>query len=118
MNRRILSNSTNSSTVAVEAVLRAEGAAEERVRQARRDAGALVAAARAREEAIKRRADARITRAHVSHMARIEAEIARLEGALTPLVDIESSDEEHAALTRVIRGLAAELTGQSDDRVG
>ncbi len=117
MNRRILSSSTNSSTVAVEAVLRAEGAAEERVRQARRDAVALVAGARAREEAIKRRADARISRAHVSHMAGIEAEIARLEGALSPLADIESSDEEHAALSRTIRRLAAELTGQSDDRV-
>jgi hypothetical protein len=117
MNRRILSNSTNSSTAAVEAVLRAEGAAEERIRQARRDAGAVLAAARAREEAIKRRADARISRAHVSHMAAIEAEIARLEGALAPLADFESSDEEHAALTRVVRRLAAELTGQTDDRV-
>ncbi len=117
MNRRIPSNSTNSSTVAVEAVLRAEGAAEERLRQARRDANAVLSAARAREEAVKRRADARISRAHVSHMAGIEAEIARLEGALTPLADLVSSDEEHAALTRVIRGLAADLTGQTDDRV-
>jgi len=117
MNRRISSDSANSSTVAVEAVLRAEGAAEERLRQAKRDAGAVLAAARAREEAIKRRADARISRAHVSHMAGIEAEIARLEGVLAPLDDIASSDEEHAALTRLIRGLAAELTGQTNDRV-
>ena len=117
MNRRILSNSTNSSTVAVEAVLRAEGAAEERIRQARRDAGAVMAAARARAEAIMRKADARISRAHVSQMAAVEAEIARLETALVPLADIEPSDEEHAALTRVIRRLAAELTGQTDDRV-
>jgi vacuolar-type H+-ATPase subunit H len=117
MNRRILSNATNSSTVAVEAVLRAEGAAEERIRQARRDAGAVVAGARARAEAIKRKADGRISRAHVSQVGAVEAEIARLERTLVPLADIESSDEEHAALTRVIRRLAAELTGQTDDRV-
>lgn len=117
MNRRFLSNSTNSSTVAVEAVLRAEGAAEERIRQARRDAGSVLAAARTRAEAIERKADTRISRAHVREMAAVEAEIARLERALAPLTDIETDDEEHAALTRVIRRLAAELTGQSDDRV-
>ena len=109
-------NARNSSTVAFEAVLRAEGACEERIRQARRDAAAIMTTARAREEAIKRRADARISRAHVAHLRKIDAEIGRLESALISSPNSESSAEESAALAKAIATLAAELTGQADDR--
>jgi hypothetical protein len=106
----------SASTVAVEAVLRAEGAAEERIRRARHDAAAIVAAARAREEAIKRRADTRISRVHIAYMARIDEEIARLETQLTPASDAADAAEA-AALARVIDRLAGELTGRSDESV-
>ena len=117
MTRTPPTRSANASTAAVEAVLRAEGAAEERIRQARRDAAALVAAARAREEAIARRADARISRVHIAYMARIDQEIARLEAALAPASGAGSDDAEAAALTRVIERLAGELTGRTDENV-
>ena len=105
----------DTSTSALEAVLRAEGAAEERIRQSRRDAAAVLAAARARADTIKRRADARIARAHVSHMARIDAEIARVEAAMTPATSTEPDEREAAAFARVVARLAAELTGGSDE---
>lgn len=114
MTRPPSSKTGSSSTTAVEAVLRAEGAAEERIRQARRDAGAIVAAARAREDAIKKRADARIARTHIAHMNRIDAEIARMEAALAPSPGGGADDDETAAMARVIERLAAELTGERD----
>lgn len=115
MTRHPLPRSANSSTVALETVLRAEGAAEERVRRAHRDADAILAAARVRAETIKRRADLRISRVHVAHMGAVDAEIARRRAAAADPADAGTDADETRALARVIERLAAELTGEVDD---
>ncbi len=112
---------SSANAAAVERVLAAERGAKESLRLARDEAQGVAASARARADAIRRRSDERISKAHVVIDARIEAEIVRLtKEALS--ADATSEDDQRRgvggdALKRAVKRLAARMTGE-DDGVG
>lgn len=103
----------------VERVLEAERSAEAALSQARAAGEALIAAAHAREEAIRRRGDDRISRLHVALKGRVDAEIERLkQGAAAS--DVSPAGGQPVAidprsLARAVERLAAKLTGQDHE---
>lgn len=102
-------------------VLDAEKAAERRLEEARRSARAIVAAARAREEAIGKRTDERLSRLHSAMRRRIDAEIARQREEFDAAYRSDGSPRivvETAALRRAVDRLAARLTGYDDEDPG
>lgn len=93
--------------LAIERVLRAESDGEARLRKCRAQAQALIAAAREQAAAITKRTDARLSKLHAAHSIKVSAEIANLPPARATAR--ETIDD--AALARIIRRLAAKLTG-------
>lgn len=100
---------------AIERVLEAERASEERLRDCKRRAQALVAAARDRAEAIRRRAGARISKLHASYHRRIAQDIAALGGPPASTAEISEGRRDVAALRQAAERLAAKLTGGEDE---
>ena len=111
------SNAANAATV--ERVLDAERNVEARVRKAIDEADFVVRSAWARGDAIRQRADDRISRLHVAMEDRIETEIARLRKEFLEgedgHVDELQLGVDHDALQRAVRRLAARMTGETDD---
>lgn len=95
--------------LAIERVLQAERAGEDRLRDCRAQAEALVASAREQAAAVTRRADARISRLHAAYLNKISAEIANLP---TPQAAVSETVDD-ADLAGAARRLAAKLTGGS-----
>ena len=111
------SNAANAATV--ERVLDAERSVEARVRKAIEEADLVVRSAWARGDAIRQRADERISRLHVTMEDRIETEIARLRKEFLEAeeghVDEVQLGVDRDALQRAVRRLAARMTGETDD---
>jgi vacuolar-type H+-ATPase subunit H len=111
------SNAANAGVV--ERVLDAERSVEGQVRKAIEEADFIVRSARARGDAIRKRADDRISRLHVAMEERIETEIARLRKEFQEAEDSPANDPQFGvkrdALRRAVRRLAARMTGEIDD---
>jgi len=111
------SNAANARVV--ERVLDAERSVEGQVRKAIEEADFIVRSARARGDAIRKRADDRISRLHVAMEERIETEIARLRKEFQEAEDSPANDPQFGvkrdALRRAVRRLAARMTGEIDD---
>lgn len=96
---------------AMERVLKAERAAEAKLRDCRQQAAAIVAAARERAGGIARRADARISKLHMAYMQKIGRDIALLASQSAVPGDGARDSVEAAVLAQAARRLAAKLTG-------
>ena len=108
--------SNAASAAAVERVLDAERDVEAQVQKAVDEADRAARAARARADAIRRRADERISRIHVAMEERIEREIARMRKAFLQAEDDPENDPQlglkRDALQRAVHRLAARMTGE------
>jgi vacuolar-type H+-ATPase subunit H len=115
----ISAGSSATNAAVVERVLDAERSVEGQVRKAREEADFVVRSARARGDAIRKRADDRISRLHVAMEERIETEIARLRKEFQEAENSPANDPElgakHDALGRAVRRLAARMTGEIDE---
>ncbi|HKN30834.1 MAG TPA: hypothetical protein VJY34_24365 [Roseiarcus sp.] len=102
----------------VERVLDAERGVEGEVQKAIEEADRVVRAARARGDAIRRRADDRISRLHVTMEDRVEREIARMRKEFLEAEDDPGHDPQlglkRDALHRAVHRLAARMTGEVD----
>ena len=102
-----------------ERVLDAERSVGGQVRKAIEEAEFIVRSARARGDAIRKRADDRISRLHVAMEDRIETEIARLRKEFLEAEDSPANDPQlgvkRDALRRAVRRLAARMTGEIDE---
>jgi len=102
----------------IERVLDAERECEKILEQARKSAEALIVAARAREEAIRKRADARIVRLHEAMKRRVDAEMARMRAEYEQSDAPAPGEADYAigqeALREAVGRLAAEMTGGGD----
>ncbi len=97
--------------VAMERVLEAERAAETMLQSRRKEAEALIAAARERAATITRRADARVTRLHTAYRDKIDADIASLPQPPAAASELVSGFTADADLVSAAQRLAANLTG-------
>jgi len=116
MQRIVASRSNAASAAVVERVLDAERDVEGQVQKAVDDADRAARAARGRADAIRRRADERISRIHVAMEVRIEREIARMRKAFLETEDDPENDPQlglkRDALQRAVHRLAARMTGE------
>ena len=119
MARDLSAGSNAANAGVVERVLDAERSVEGQVRKAIEEADFIVRSARARGDAIRKRADDRISRLHVAMEERIETEIARLRKEFQEAEDSPANDPQFGvkrdALRRAVRRLAARMTGEIDD---
>jgi vacuolar-type H+-ATPase subunit H len=95
---------------AIERVLHAERAAEQKLTDCRERAQAILAAARDCAAAITRRADARISSVHTAYLHKVQAELASLR-APSAVADSGQSRDGTAALQAAAARVAAQLTG-------
>ena len=114
-----VSNSAHAVNAAVvERVLDAERDVEGQVQHAVDEADRAARAARARADAIRRRADDRISRIHVAMEERVEREIARMRREFLEAEDDPENDPhlglKRDALQRAVHRLAARMTGEID----
>ncbi len=118
MERRVATGSNPISAAIVERVLDAERDVEGQVREAVDEADRAARAARARADAIRRRADDRISQIHVAMEGRIEREIVRMRKEFLDAEDGPEHDPQlglkRDALQRAVRRLAARMTGEAD----
>ena len=117
---RGLSAGSNAANAAVfERVLDAERSVGGQLRKAIEEADFIVRSARARGDAIRKRADDRISRLHVAMEDRIETEIAWLRKEFQEAEDSPANDPQlgvkRDALRRAVRRLAARMTGEIDE---
>ena len=119
MARDLSAGSNAANARVVERVLDAERSVEGQVRKAIEEADFIVRSARARGDAIRKRADDRISRLHVAMEDRIETEIARLRKEFLEAEDSPANDPQlgvkRDALRRAVRRLAARMTGEIDE---
>ena len=119
MERNVAAGSKAANAASVERVLDAERGVEGQVERAIDEADGVVRAARARSDAIRRRADERISRLHVAMEERVEREIARMRKAFLEAEDDPENDPQlglkRDALHRAVRRLAARMTGEIDE---
>jgi len=117
--RNVAAGSKAANAASVERVLDAERGVEGQVERAIDEADSVVRAARARSDAIRRRADERISRLHVAMEERVEREIARMRKAFLEAEDDPENDPQlglkRDALHRAVRRLAARMTGEIDE---
>jgi len=96
--------------VAIERVLEAERTAEVTLRNCRRQAEALVAAARERAAAITRRVDIRISILHTAYFNKISTEVAKLADARKSTGEAIDGTIDGVKLAEAAQRLAARLT--------
>lgn len=102
----------------IERVLDAERACEQSLDETRSRAEGIVAAARIREEVIRKRADRRLVRIHEAVKDRVDAEIARLRAEYENPENADAGRSQYVigqdALTKAVERLAARLTGDGE----
>ena len=96
---------------AIERVLQAERTAEQKLKQYREQAQAILATARDRAATITRRTDSRISSMHSAYLQKVQVELASLRA---PDADSGTGRDGNAALRAATARVAARLTG--DDR--
>jgi hypothetical protein len=94
---------------AIERVLQAERASEQKLEDCKAQAQAILAAARERAAAITRRADARLSRIHTAFLQKLQAELVSLQA---PSTGADAGGcHDGAALQAAAARVAAQLTG-------
>lgn len=111
-------NATPGSAENIERVLDAERDCEKILDEARRKAEALIIEARTRDEAIRKRADARIVRLHEAIKRQVDGEIARMRAEYEQSGATAPGEADYAigndALREAVCRLAADMTGGGD----
>lgn len=115
MAQQRLERQSDPAVLAIQRVLEAERASEEKLRDCRQRAQALTAAGRDRAQKIARRADARISKLQASYLRRIEQSIGALARPPAPIAEVDERPGDMAALAQAARRVAERLTSGEDE---